>query len=305
MYIEGVIKNTCTKSEIDRIQDDDKTGASGSIMTTHDVSKMLNNESDDNSDRESDNENTFEKKHTPNPMSCPVCHKQFIRKQDLEKHERVHTGEKPFKCDICDKYFSQSGRRNEHFKRKHIGIKSHICDICDKGFWVKGDMTVHKLSYHKDRYTSDEIDELKKNVNILSCYDCDKLFFRRIDLERHERIHTGDKPYKCDICESFFALSGQLDVHMKRHSGVKPFPCDICGKAFLQNYLLVIHKRIHTKDKPFSCDVCGMSFYENCKMQVHKRRHTEQPKPNPALECEFCEKEFSSKEREMLLTYIS
>ena len=285
-------------TELENAQDMDKTSNDSTIekIGNYDVSKMLNNESDNSSDQESDYETATDNKILPpNTLSCVYCQKLFNRIQDLEKHIRMHTGEKPFKCDICDKYFSQKSHRNHHMK-VHLGIKSHFCDICDKGFWRKGDLTLHRISDHEDKFTSTEMEEYKKSAGILSCYNCNKPFLRQKDLEKHERVHTGDKPFKCNLCEQFFSQSGQLSLHMKRHLGLKPYPCDICGKAFLQNYLLIIHKRIHTKEKPFSCDVCGMSFYENCKMQAHKRRHTEQP----TFSCEFCEKAFFDKERKML-----
>ena len=39
--------------------------------------------------------------------SCKTCGKAFPSKSKLIIHERVHTGEKPYHCDICEKELMQ------------------------------------------------------------------------------------------------------------------------------------------------------------------------------------------------------
>ncbi|XP_048198008.1 zinc finger protein 556 [Perognathus longimembris pacificus] len=116
------------------------------------------------------------------------------------------------------------------------------------------------------------------------CERCGNVFTHPSSLQRHIRIHTGQKPHKCAQCGKAFSRPSYLRTHEKTHSGEKPHACGVCGKAFLRPYSLTVHARVHTGEKPFACTRCGRPFSCPKSFRAHVLAHTA-GKPYRCAQC--------------------
>ncbi|KAK3881018.1 hypothetical protein Pcinc_014475 [Petrolisthes cinctipes] len=190
---------------------------------------------------------------------CNICGKRFNFHSLLMRHMRIHTGEKPFPCPYCNHRANQKSNLVMHIRTNH-------CSVCG----------LAGLAGAEPQYV---------------CQVCGKRFGFPSHLNRHVRIHTGERPYACHLCPQRFMQK----VHLKSHirslhistsrdgemtarglGGAEPnYVCQICGKAFLYPSHLVRHTRIHTGERPYACPHCPRRFVQKGHLKNHIRANHE------------------------------
>ena len=66
---------------------------------------------------------------------CDICEKHFTQKEDLRRHKDSVHEDKKYRCDICDKQFTQTDGLRRHNHSVHEGNK-YTC-MC-KAIYTKG-----------------------------------------------------------------------------------------------------------------------------------------------------------------------
>ncbi|KAM7401047.1 hypothetical protein PAMA_005310 [Pampus argenteus] len=252
-------------------------------------------------------------------LKCPKCDKTFDRAGKYESHTRVHTGEKPFQCDICLQRYSTKSNLTVH-KKKHatdapFQKKEHKCPFCNKLHASKKTLAKHVRRFHPE-HIQEFLTKRKRKSEGWKCAICLKSFTRRPHLEEHMILHTQDRPFKCSFCDEHFkSRFARLKHQEKYHLG--PFPCEICGRQFndtgnrkrhiecthggkrkwtcfvcgksvRERTTLREHLRIHSGEKPHLCSICGQSFRHGSSYRLHLRVHHDDKR----YECDECGKTF-------------
>ncbi|XP_008563642.1 PREDICTED: B-cell lymphoma/leukemia 11B-like [Galeopterus variegatus] len=88
----------------------------------------------------------------------PYCGKVFKNCSNLTVHRRSHTGERPYKCELCNYACAQSSKLTRHMKTHgQIGKEVYRCDICQMPFSVYSTLEKHMKKWHGEHLLTNDV----------------------------------------------------------------------------------------------------------------------------------------------------
>jgi len=88
----------------------------------------------------------------------------------------------------------------------------------------------------------------------------------------HERKHSGEPPYICDVCNKAYSDKSNLLRPKHKHSGERPYVCDVCNEAYSNRSNLIRQKQTHSGECCYTCEVCNKACW-HCSLNIHQHTH--------------------------------
>lgn len=149
----------------------------------------------------------------PKQAMYPCAQCDYVGKYPcrLRQHMKIHSGETPFTCKICQKSYKTKGAVKSHMF-VHSNMRPFSCAMCKQRFKRKKYLKTHEMNIHGKFPTG------RKKFKCIHCeFTTNALYY----LNRHINVHSRKISFECNVCEIIFKRKYDLDKHKRmRHTQI-------------------------------------------------------------------------------------
>lgn len=248
--------------------------------------------------RTSHNETSFMKQFTEKPHESP---------------NKMPTSIKCYKCEQCNKQFTQPRYLQKHLRCVH-DLRVQIKSIIETQPTSPKHESIHEPEIKVEK---EACAESEKNYE---CFECHTRIKTIQSLKKHFKLHSGTK-YKCFVkeCHRIFAQPHYVMDHLAIVHGLKKtsalrskiqaipnsdyyfesdsrnvssYQCYLCKNEYSSKLRLNVHFKNHLNG-PFLCSHCGGTYKSADTLRHHMERH--QANPNAPVQCPSCDKTYPTR----------
>lgn len=198
-------------------------------------------------------------------MQCPYCKRGFSRHTDMIQHQRIHTGERPFICEICAFTFTSASSLLRHHKLTHI---------------------INAIEQQQQQQQNDAASTTTLAPNNNKCKKplTKEQRIRTITPARTVVVSTKRNPLPkliCPLCKGEYVGSTSLSLHMRvehaphgkeAYRRLLDVTCMLCNEQYSSADELAAHK----VDNHYQhvCGICAQGFDNKRTLAYHEQRHS-------------------------------
>ncbi|CAL4108322.1 unnamed protein product [Meganyctiphanes norvegica] len=176
---------------------------------------------------------------------CRQCGISFSRRAAISNHFKLQHSdnenqESSAVSYLCENELKNINERKKSIKQEFDDDLSPVKNIIA----LESNRLLEQKQFHK---AVNDITEYHSDYNhIPACNICGQIFKTMKILTAHKSIvHSDTRPFQCpyENCNFNFKTKGSLVRHERRHTGQRPFVCSKCGRSFRESGSLARHNR--------------------------------------------------------------